>query len=137
MPGHLCDRVVQVLQLCWSHVVPSASMEIPGSALGNSSHPSIQLSTLMAKHPEVLHTVRIYQTTDRNIVIIISLSYITSFTQHKNRSLTMITIFLIVNLRYIYCISKKYIFYFFYLRCCLYHVPQKIKHKQKPTGTDE
>lgn len=64
----------------------------------------------MAKHQEVLHTVRIYQTTDRNIVIIISLSYITSFTQHKNRSLTMITIFLNVKLLYIYCISKKYIF---------------------------
>lgn len=108
MPGHLCGREVQFLQLCCSNVLPPASLEIPGSAVGNSS--SIQLSTLMAKHQEVLHTVRIDQTTDRNIVIIISLSYITSFTQHKNRSLTMITIFLNVKLLYIYCISKKYIF---------------------------
>lgn len=127
MPSHLCDRVVQVLQLCWSHVVPPASMEMPGSALGNSSHPSIQLSTLMAKHPEVQHTVRIYQTTDRNIVIIISLSYITSFTQHKNRSLTMITIFLSQFTIYILHFKEIYIYIFFYLRCCLSHVPQKIK----------
>lgn len=108
MPGHLYDREVQFLQLCCSNDLPPASLEIPGSAVENSS--SIQLSTLMAKHQEVLHTVHIYQTTDRNIVIFISLSYITSFTQHKNRSLTMITIFLNVKLLYIYCISKKYIF---------------------------
>lgn len=36
-----------------------------------------------------------------NIVIIISLSYITSFLQHKNRSLTMITLFLNVNIQYL------------------------------------
>lgn len=75
-----------------------------------------------------------YQTTDRNIVIVISLSYITSFTRHKNRSLTMITIFLNVNLLYILHF-QKYIFLF--LRCCRHHIPQKEIREQKPTGTDE
>lgn len=56
-------------------------------------HPSGQTSR------EVLQ--RVYQTTDWNIVIIISLSYITSFLQHKNRSITMITIFLNVNIQYL------------------------------------
>lgn len=53
------------------------------------------------------------QLSDRNIVIVISLSYITSFTQHKNRSLTMITIFLNVNLLYILHFQRNIYFYIY------------------------
>lgn len=69
--------------------------------VGKTSLTSIQLI-----HPygqtsrEVLQRVR-PKLTDWNIVIIISLSYITSFLQHKNRSITMITIFLNVNIQYL------------------------------------
>lgn len=73
-------------------------------SLVETSHTSIQLI-----HPygqtsrEVLQRVRSIRPklSDWNIVIIISLSYITSFLQHKNRSITMITIFLNVNIQYL------------------------------------
>lgn len=73
-------------------------------SLVKTSHTSIQLI-----HPygqtsrEVLQRVRTIRPklSDWNIVIIISLSYITSFLQHKNRSITMITIFLNVNIQYL------------------------------------
>lgn len=53
---------------------------------------------LVARRPERCPRCR---STHWNIVIIISLSYITSFLQHKNRSLTMITICLNVNIQYL------------------------------------
>lgn len=67
--------------------------------VGKTSHTSTRLIHLpphpMAKHPEKCDreaALSDQKLADWNIVIIISLSYITRFLQHKNRSITMITI---------------------------------------------
>lgn len=127
-------REVRFLQLCCGDVLPPASLEIPGSVLErilipSMIHPHGQTSTSA--------TVCSSQTTDRNIVIVISLSYITSFTQHKNRSLTMITIFLNVNLPYILHFQRNIYLYYFIFTLLSSPFPSKKEKEQKATGTDE
>lgn len=129
----LHERTTFVLLLKWRWQEGAGSPAWPGSAVpllwrsdvlplwrSLDQHwetPYIHPSNYPPSWPNIqkCYTVHIYQTTDRNIVIIISLSYITSFTQHKNRSLTMITIFLSVNLLYIYCIFKEIYFFNFFI----------------------
>lgn len=100
--------------------------------------PKTSHTSVLLIHPhgqtsgEVLLRVRLHQKTNRNIVITISLSYITSFIQHKNRSLTMITIFLNVNIQYLLHFQiNLFLIYFVIIS------PLKKNRKIKSAGTDE
>lgn len=79
--------------VCWGGSPPTST----AGPADETSHTSVKLVP-PGGHPE---KCPLYETTHWNTVRIISLSYITSFLQHKNRSLTMITICLNVNIQYL------------------------------------
>lgn len=84
--------------------------------------------TLTAEHPEKCY----YHTKAHRLVIIISLSYITSFLQHKNRSITMITIFLNVNIQYL--LRFQINLFLIHLVVVIFTPPKK---QTRSTGTHE
>ena len=149
--GRLCDQVrmevsaqfllLFLLSSCVSSLQPpDLYKQDPQKRVGSlvNRHTSIQLV-----HPfgqtsrEVLQRVRSIRPklTDWNIVIIISLSYITSFLQHKNRSITMITIFLNVNIQYL--LHFQINLFLIYSVVIILPTLKKTQNKVKSTGTDE
>lgn len=135
VPGHPCDGEVQFFSLGSRDVLPPWGL-LDRHRKSPYTQPVHDTPSWPNSHK--CYTVCSYQTTDRNIVIVISLSYITSFTQHKNRSLAMITIFLNVNVQYIYCIFKEiYIFIFSIYAVVVVTISLKTKWKMNPKGTDE
>lgn len=88
-------------------------------------------------HPE---KCPLYETTHWNTVRIISLSYITSFLQHKNRSLTMITICLNVNIQYLlHFFPDKPVSHLLFVIITPLKKKEKKKEgkKERSTGTDD
>lgn len=154
MSGHLCDKVnihpgQSVVVLCCHHPSPTPTFTtVPAKWIHRDRIPKMLARcwqnphthpfssfTLMAKHPEKCYRESIRpKLTDWNAVIIIYLSYITSFLQHKNRSITMITIFLNVNIQYLLHFQIN-LFLIYVIVIIL--PPLKIKTKIKSTGTDE